>query len=37
MGSGGGLIAVWLLALIAWYTYVPWDERRTRERVDALE
>ena len=29
------VIAVWVLALVAWHTYVPWDENRTRERLDA--
>jgi hypothetical protein len=33
---GRGQHRVWLLAVVAWKLYVPWDENRTRLRVDAL-
>ena len=29
-------LLVWLLAVVAWKLYVPWDENRTRVRVDGL-
>jgi len=29
-------LLIWLLAVVGWKLYVPWDENRTRQRLDAL-